>query len=334
MARSRRLAALLVVLTFCHLAAGQALKNGYNTGFPENGVFSGSSFDGYNAASFRTDLPSDEPMLALLTVAALVASGGVQPVIQEPPSSPSAENCRLREDGVYERVDPRSGWYYVFRFFHDGSAVPGGAHPDRELALKHVSIWRKAQRPARHQVDGCKLTITVEAWPQDVDDVYIGVIEGERLKLTKQHGTYREGQQYTFAPVDFAAFTKQQEAAQAAAEAAKAAAIQLRVGSATMDTGCKDVRFVAAASPVVLAAGSRTFAVELTGGFPNVSVSGGRICSTGGLSMRTCNKYAIVMGNPELYAQTTIVSCKDQRPFAAGRYTIRADTKTVALTVR
>jgi hypothetical protein len=71
---------------------------------------------------------------------------------------------------------------------------------------------------------------------------------------------------------------------------------ELMVGTATMDSSCTKVAFQAASNPAVFAAGTQALAVQLTGTFPAVSLTGGTVCRTGGLAMMKCNQYAIMEG--------------------------------------
>jgi hypothetical protein len=184
--------------------------------------------------------------------------------------------------------------------------------------------------------DGCKVRIEINDTTGRLA-VRSGTVDGGRLKLVfhAQPGVNEAfTEEFTFEAVNFDEITLASAVAQQQAVRDPSAPPELMVGTATMDGSCTKVAFQAASSPAVFAAGTQALAVQLTGTFPAVSLTGGTVCRAGGLAMMTCNQYAIMQGQPQVIRQTTIVACKDQRSLAAGRYVIRAGAASVPVTVR
>lgn len=272
-------------------------------------------------------------MSPVIFFVALMVFSGIASTFAPQAKPAQAEGCQLRFDGIYEMQGRE---YLAYRFFPDGTVADDFG--DREGAVASLSLRRQGVgRFGKYRVEGCNLRVETAFMGGAPDTFRVGTIEGERLKVELQAkpGTHpARNEEFVFHPVDFPAARKQQQAVRAQAAAAREAAIQLRLGTATMDSGCTEVKFDAAPPPAALDYGAKSVAVELTGGFPTVRLTGGAICGPAGLSMRTCNQYGIVMGRPEMYAQTTIVACKDKQPFRRGKYTVSAGSKSAALVVK
>jgi hypothetical protein len=272
-------------------------------------------------------------MSVVLYFVAVMAFNSIALSIAPQAASAPAQECKLRFDGIYEMQGRE---YLAYRFFPNGTVAD--EFGDRAGAVASLSRRRPGLGQfGKYRVEGCTLRVETSFMGGEPDTFRVGTIEGERLKMELQAkpGTHpARPEEFVFYPVDFPAARQQAVAERRQAAAQQAAAIQLRLGSATMDSGCTQVRFDPAPAPATLDYGAKAVAVELTGGFPTVRLTGGAICSPAGLSMRTCNQYGIVMGRPEIYAQTTIVSCKDKQPFRRGKYAVTAGAKSAALVVK
>lgn len=268
------------------------------------------------------------------TVALAVVSA-VGAALWAPSASMAAASqaCSLRTDGLYFTREPgKSGG---LRLWADGTVAyaPGPLEDaKRSLALRA----RGATDTGHYRVDGCNLHIEIK----DVFgrlNVRSGAIEGSRLKLVfEARPGFNDAfkQEFEFEPAPFETILKEYLAQRQQTAQRQTAPPQLSVGSATMDSGCTKVSFEGSAKSASLPAGAKALAIELTGSFPPVTVTGGPICRAPGLAMRTCNQYGIVQGQPELFQQTTIVACKDARPFAPGKYVVRAGAASVPLVIK
>lgn len=271
-------------------------------------------------------------LCSLAVVATVSAVGGGESLTRNSPQA-TQPACAVKFDGVYYMTQPNQST--TLRFFADGSVADTMGADDGSLSR----LARRTQgvgQFGRYVINGCSITIET-TFMRPADTVRVGTIAGDHLKLTLQArpGSYpSRSEEFAFAPADFAAIRRAQQIAESAAREQREAAIEVALGTATMNEECNQVTFKAASTPVRLPAGAKELAVRVTGEGLTVAVSGGRLCATGGIKTRTCNEYAIINGQPRLSRQTSIFGCKGGVAFRPGSYVLTAGAKKVPFVVR
>lgn len=280
-------------------------------------------------------------LLLMLSLAGFIAMPGMYAQTQQqndkkltvPPrtvAKPATKSAAIRLDGLYTAslkvADSEERLNAHLRFRADGALV----YVMSTLKAKEVAdMWYhfSTTNPAAHyMLNGTDLEVTGLFGSH-----YQGTLNGARVKLVSSESELMQGE-FSFVALQF---TETQPAKTAppptetrvtGSNALATTGIQITLGKAFMDDGCKNVMFFPIEQPVRFPGGTTQIAYQVVLGssayYLDLSVGITGDCQTPEKTMSRCNQYSIVEGRPIVTQWTSVLSCRDGKPFKPGKYTL------------
>lgn len=240
------------------------------------------------------------------------------------------KSAAIRLDGLYTASlkvpDSEERLNAYLRFRADGTLI----YVMSTLKPKEVAdVWyhfSTTNPAARYTLNGTSLEITGLFGSH-----YQGTLNGAQVKLASSESDLLQGE-YTFIPLQFVEIQPaktappQPETRVTGSNTQVATGIQVILGKAFMDNGCKNVMFSPIDQPVRFPSGTTQIAYQVALGssayYLDLSVGITGDCQTPEKTMSRCNQYSIIDGRPVVTQWTSVLSCSDGKPFKPGKYTL------------
>jgi hypothetical protein len=263
-------------------------------------------------------------------------------VTETPPKS-----AAIRLDGLYtaslKAPDSEERLNAYLRFRADGTLN----YVMSTLKAKEVAdMWyhfSTTNPAARYMLSGTSLEITGLFGSH-----YQGALNGPRVKLVSSESELLQGE-FSFVALQFIETQPAKtappppETRATGSNTQAATGVQVTLGKAFVDNGCKNVMFSPIEQPVRYPGGTTQIAYQVilaaSAYYLDLSVGITGDCQAPEKTMSRCNQYSIIDGRPIVTQWTSVLSCKDGKPFKPGKYALELlvnekPTKTIAFEIK